>query len=173
MFKSKTIKILGSLALSASILSGVPNSVSAVENDLPIYAPVYDGTVYQSTLTNTLVKLPKWTHIATNTSSLVDTVNYEVSRRVFATGTLTGETEFKILQNGLKVTAEVSYGTDTTTSTKFAFNIPPKSTRKLVYGSIGVDTTGKLVTYSNGLVSRSKAVSADYSRYSYSENLAY
>ncbi|WP_144429888.1 hypothetical protein [Exiguobacterium chiriqhucha] len=76
MFKSKTIKILGSLALSASILSGVPTSVSAVENDVPIYAPVYDGTVYQSTLTNTLVKLPKWTHIATNTSSLVDTVNY-------------------------------------------------------------------------------------------------
>lgn len=164
---------MGTLALIASVLSALPTSVSALEDDIPLPAPVYDGTVYQSTLTNTAVKIPKWTHIATNTSAYTDTVTYNVSRRVFATGTLTGETEFKILQNGVKVTAEVSFGTDYTTSTQFAFNIPPNSTRKLVYGSIAVDTTGKLITYSNGMVSKTKVVSADYSRYSYSQNLAY
>lgn len=170
---SKNVKKLGALVLCASLLSGVPNSASAVENDIPSEVVVFDGTVYQPTTTKTNVKIPQWTHIATNSSTVTDQVTYNVSRRIFATGTVSGEAEFKILQKGVKVTAETSLGMDYTRSTTMVFNIPPKSTQKLVYGSIGVNTVGRMVRYANGIVSSSKAVAADYSRYSYSSNQAY
>lgn len=181
MKKLKSVKALGALALGATILSGVVTPVSAAGSDEPTNvvidepsdAVAYDGTVYEPAISKTGVKKAYWTHIAKNTASTSDQVTYSVSRTLFSSGTVSGETEFKILQNGVKATAEVSLGTNTTKTTTFAFTIPANSTRKLVYGSICVDTDGQMVRYSNGVKVSAKNVGADYSRYSYSENLAY
>lgn len=181
MRKLKSVKALGALALGATILSGVVTPVSAVENDEPSNvvidepsdAVAYDGTIYEPTISKTTIKKPYWTHIAKNTSNMSDQITYSVSRTFFSSGTVSGETEFKILQNGVKAAAEATLGTNTTKTTTLAFNIPANSTRKLIYGSICVDTDGQMVRYSGGKRVSAKNVGADYSRYSYSDNVAY
>lgn len=181
MRKSKSVKTLSALALGATILSGIVTPVSAVESDEPTNVVIdepsdaiaYDGTVYEPAIARTGVKKAYWTHVAKNTASTSDQVTYSVSRSLFSNGTVSGEAEFKILQKGVKVSAEVSLGTNTTKTTTFAFTIPARSTRKLVYGSIYVDTDGQIVRYSNGVKASAKNVGADYTRSSYSENLAY
>lgn len=88
-------------------------------------------------------------HIAQNNSNTNDQVQYEVSRTMRYTGTLSGSLEADAVVYKVKTASEVGYGEE-----------------------IKVSTSGTMETWNNGRLVSSKAVSAKYTTASYSDKIA-
>ncbi|MGG5251968.1 hypothetical protein ACQYAD_00175 [Neobacillus sp. SM06] len=137
----------------------------------PMYIP-YTGDEYE-VATKTLYKSKNWGTVVTNNSSLNDSVTRTVSRSKFANGSIGTSAEtavnWKLIQGKIGINAEVSFGTSTTVSVTYTWNIPARSTTTISTGSLAVKTSGNIVHYSNGLATSRKAVNANYSYNEYSD----
>ncbi len=137
----------------------------------PMYIP-YTGDEYEVT-TKTLYKSKNWGTVITNNSSLSDSVTRTVSRTKFANGSIGTSAEtainWKLIQGKIGISAEASFGTSTTVSVTYTWNIPARTTTTISTGSLAVKTSGNIVHYSNGLATSRKSVYANYSYNEYSD----
>ncbi len=111
-------------------------------------------------------------HIAQNNSNTNDQVQYEVSRTMRYTGTLSGSLEADAVVYKVKTASEVGYGEEIKVSTTCTWTIEPHKTTTCCYGSMVLSTSGTMETWNNGRLVSSKAVSAKYTTASYSDKIA-
>jgi hypothetical protein len=137
----------------------------------PMYVP-YTGDEYE-VATKTLYKAKSWGTVITNNSSVNDSVTRTVSRTKFANGKLgaSGETavNWGIIKGKIGLQGEVAWGKSDTVSVTYTWNIPARTTTTIATGSLAVKTTGQIVHYSNGVVTRRLSVDADWSYDDYSD----
>ncbi|ELK42132.1 hypothetical protein P4U99_27680 [Brevibacillus agri] len=149
--------------------------VIAKENSKSIMKPYrldYNGTDYEETKTQKY-KSKSFEAEVTNRSNLTDTVTRSVSRKTFLTGKVgtSGEGKFNmgLIEAKVGFNAEVSFGTETTTTTTYTWNIPARSVTTIEYGSKAVDTKGYITKYIDGKAVKSTRVYADYSYKEYAD----
>lgn len=136
----------------------------------PQYIP-YDGKEYNST-TKTLYKQKSWGTVVTNDSSIADHVSRTVSREKFANGSIglsaESEVNWKIIKGKIGINGEVAWGTKTTTSVTYSYNIAPRTVNTISVGSQAVQTIGSLIEYRNGKVFKTTPINVSYSYDEYS-----
>lgn len=168
----KIQKILLSVGLSFSLFSGLslPEAQAAPNNSSTIKpaACAEVGTYTTTYKSKTTSKKTEFTHYATNSSSATDTVTRSVSITHSATVSVGGSAEFKILQKGAQINANVGYGYNDTKSLSTTWSIP-KGKWKLTAGSSWVKSTGTRYKVSPPCnLTNATTVSANYTYASWS-----
>lgn len=137
----------------------------------PNYIP-YTGDEYEYS-TKSLYKAKSWGTTITNNSSTVDSVSRTVTRTTFATGTVglqaSAKYNFGLVEGTLQINGEVSWGTNTSVSVTYTWNIPARSTTTIATGSLAVQTIGNVVHYSNGVATNKQYVNCKYSYDDYAD----
>ncbi|MEK3745710.1 hypothetical protein NST23_23850 [Brevibacillus sp. FSL K6-0770] len=131
-----------------------------------------DETVYEVDRNETY-RVKGTTFELINRGTLPDSLSRSVSRKTFLTfkgsATYEAKVNWGLIEGKAGVTAEVSFGTDTTETTTMNWNIAPKSITVIEYGSKAVRSVGNLVTYSGKNVKKKSYVDTKYSYMEYSD----
>lgn len=165
-------RIVGILLLVPSALALSSTCLASNSTVSPLYDPGLVGLNYNVSTENTGITQIDWSHEAYNLDSdEADSVTRTVTREQFFEGTVSGSGEVSALLAGVKMSAEVSFGTTTTTSTSRTYTIDARSAFKCVYGSKICKTSGYMETWTNGKKTDSRLVSATYTYEEYSDKI--
>lgn len=122
---------------------------------------------------NVRYKVPGKTFEFRNEGSLPDVLSRSVSRKTFLTFKGSAQYEAKVnwglIEGKVGVSAEVSFGTETTETTTMTWNIAPMTITTIEYGSKAIQSVGNLVTYSGSKVKKKSYVDVKYSYIEYSD----
>ncbi len=111
-----------------------------------------------------------FTHVAVNHTSAMNYVTYSVSRQKTFSGSISGSIEANAVVYKCAITAEVSIGSSVTETTTCQWGIPPYSNITCRYGSMAVDTYGRMEKWFYGRLLSSRSVSANYTHCGYSDS---
>lgn len=159
------LTLIGSTGLTFADSSSINKQI-----DIDSKAPPLQGWVYHHSSKSTSYKI-NWSHLHKNPSSVTDSVSKSVSREKFASGTFGANANFKVLQQQVGLSAEVSLGGKSTSTTTVTYAIPPYSTYLCRYGSRTATGKGIEKYYVNGNVTKSRNSNATYSYGSYSDKV--
>lgn len=91
-----------------------------------------------------------WSYEHTNAGSLADSLTRTLTRDVFFSGTISGETQLNLFTQKVKAKAEVSLGTTRTTSTSITYSFAPYTITTVEYGSKKIYSEGAIVKWIGG-----------------------
>lgn len=154
--------------LSSLILG---NSVSAAETAITPAAVDMNGYEYVHSSGTKNNKTIDWTHIHTNPSGVTATVTRSVERSLYSTATVSAESSFKMMEQKVGVTAELSLGGSSTRTTSVSWNLPANSTYQLRFGSYYGTASGKENYWVNGKIKSTKSVTGKWTHGSFSDSV--
>ena len=161
-----SVTLISTLGLSSNVIA----AEKELSNEVQPAAIDLNGYEYIHSTAKTGVRI-SWEHEHMNPNNVTAAVTRSVSRELNASATVSATSSFKIMQQKVGFTAEVSLGTSKTTTTSITWNVPANSTYLLRFGSRYAQATGKENYWSNGSLIRTKSVSGNWTYRSYSDSI--